>query len=63
MALVVKNPPATAGNVRDLRLIPGLGRSAGEGHGHALQYACLENPWIEEPGGLQSLGSHRVRHD
>ena len=28
-----------------------------------LQYSCLENPWTEEPGGLQSMGSERVGHD
>ena len=44
VALVVKNLPANAGNVRDLGLIPGLGRSPGKGNGHPLQYSCLENP-------------------
>ena len=44
MALVVKNLPANAGDVRDVGLIPGLGRSLGEGHGSPLQYSCLENP-------------------
>ena len=44
MALVVKNPPANAGDVRDTSSIPGLGRSPGGGHGHPLQYSCLENP-------------------
>ena len=44
MALVVKNPPAKAGDVRDLGWIPGLGRSPGGGHGCALQYFHLENP-------------------
>ena len=43
-ALVVKNPPANAGDVRDASSIPGLGRSPGEGHGNPLQYSCLENP-------------------
>ena len=42
--LVVKNPPANAGDIRDLGLIPGLGRSFGGGHGGPLQYSCLENP-------------------
>ena len=42
--------------------IPGSGRSPGGGHGHALQYSCQENP-TEEPGGLQSTGPQRVRHD
>ena len=36
---------------------------SGEGHGNLLQYSCLENPWTEEPGGLQSIGSQKVRHD
>ena len=44
MALVVKNPPANAGDTRDTGLIPGLERSPGGGHGNALQYSCLENP-------------------
>ena len=35
----------------------------GEGNGTPLQYSCLENPWTEEPGGLQSMGSQRVGHD
>ena len=35
----------------------------GEGNGTPLQYSCLENPWTEEPGGLQSMGSLRVGHD
>ena len=34
-----------------------------EGNGTPLQYSCLENPWTEEPGGLQSMGSLRVRYD
>ena len=44
MALVLKNPPANAGDLRDLGLIPGSGRTSGEGHGNLLQYSCLENP-------------------
>ena len=44
MMLVVKNPPANAGGLRDAGSIPGLGRSPGEGHGNPLQYSCLENP-------------------
>ena len=42
--LVVKNPSASAGDVRDLGLTPGSGRSSGGGHGNPLQYFCLENP-------------------
>ena len=40
---MVKNPPANAGDVRVTGLIPGLGRSPGEGNGYPLQYSCLEN--------------------
>ena len=43
-AVVVKNPPADAGDTRDADLIPGPGRSSGDGHGNPLQYSCLENP-------------------
>ena len=42
--LVVKNPPANAGDIRDMSLIFGSGRSSGGGHGNPLQYSCLENP-------------------
>ena len=60
----VKNPPAHAGDLRDAGSIPGLGRSPEGGLGNPFQYSCLENPqWTEEPGGLQSIGLHRVRHD
>ena len=44
VALVVKNPPADAGDVRAVGSIPGLERSSGGGHGNPLQYSCLENP-------------------
>ena len=44
MVIVVKNPHANAGDIRDLCSIPGLGRSSGGGHGNPLQYSCLENP-------------------
>ena len=54
MALVVKTPPANAGDLRDFGLIPGSERSLGGGYGNPLQYSCLENPWTEEPGGPQS---------
>ena len=42
--LVVKNPPASAGDVRGAGLIPGSGRSPGGENGNPLQYSCLENP-------------------
>ena len=54
---MVKNPLANSG---DMGLISGLGRSAGEGNGYPLQYSCLGNPWTEEPGRLQFMGSQRV---
>ena len=41
---VVKNPPVSAGSIRDSGSIPGLGRSPGGRHGNPLQYSCLENP-------------------
>jgi len=44
VALVVKNLPANAGDIREVGSIPGSGRSPGEGHGNPLQYSCLENP-------------------
>ena len=44
VALAVKNPPASAGDIRDVGSIPGLGRSPGGGHGNPPQYSCLENP-------------------
>ena len=44
MGLVVKNPPANAGDIRDVGSIPRLGRSPGGGCGNPLQYSCLENP-------------------
>ena len=46
VVLVVKNPPANAGDLRDmgLFLIPGSGSSPGGGHGNPLQYSCLGNP-------------------
>ena len=44
MALVVKNPHANAGDVRDASSIPGSGRSPGGGYGNPLQSSCLENP-------------------
>ena len=44
MALLVKSPPANAGDLRDPGSIPGLGRATGGEHGNPLQYSCLENP-------------------
>ena len=44
MALVVKNPPTSAEDIRDVGLIPGSGRSPGGGDGNPFQYSCLEKP-------------------
>ena len=41
--VVAKNPPANARDEKDVGLIPGLGRSPGEGNGNSLQDSCLEN--------------------
>ena len=63
VALEVKNLPASVGNIRDEGLIPCSGRSPGGGHGNPLQYSCLGNPGTGDPGGLPSMGSHRVGHN
>ena len=64
MALVVKNPPANTGDIRDTDLIPGLGKSPGGGHSSPF-FGILAGKisWTEEPGELQSIGSHGVRDD
>ena len=49
----VKNPPA---NANDMGLIPGSGRSPGEGNGNLPSILAWEIPWTEELGRLQSLG-------
>ena len=41
---MVKNPPASAGDIRDAGSVPGLGRSPRRGHGNPPEYSCLENP-------------------
>ena len=64
VALVVKNLPASVGDIRDLGSIPGSGRSTGGGgHGNHSSILTWRIPWTEEPGGLQSIGSQRVGHD
>ena len=57
---VVKNPPA---NAEDMGLIPGSGRSPGGRNGNHSSILAWEIPWTEESGGLQSMGSQRVRHN
>ena len=70
VAIVVKNPPASAGDVRDVGCITGSGRSPGGGYGNPFQYSCLENPldrgdWratvhgvTKSWTGLKQLGAH-----
>ena len=57
MGLVVKNLPASAGDVREVGSIPGSGRSPGEGHGAPLSILAGRIPWTEKHDGLQSMGS------
>ena len=54
----VQNPPAMQ-ETQETR----IGKIPGGGHGNPLPYSCLENPWTEEPGGLQSMGLQRVGRD
>ena len=65
ISLVVKNSPASPGDVRDVDLIPGLGRSPEGGHSNPLQYSCLENH--RDRGAWEaigkSIGLQRVRND
>ena len=63
VVLVVKNLPASAGDIRDVGSIPGWGRSPGGGHGNSLQYSCLENPMDRGEGRATVHGSQRVGHD
>ena len=68
MALVVKNLPANAEDVRDMGSIPGWGKSPGEGHGKPLQYSCLEHPmdrgawWAAAHGVTQSDVTEMTQH-
>ena len=57
MALVVSNPSANSGEVRDVCSIPGSEKSPGGGHGKPLQYSCLENP---TDGGVWQAILYRV---
>ena len=61
VALEVKNPPANAGDIRNLGSIPGSGRPPGGGHGNPLRYPCLENPTHRGAWRATAHGSQRVR--
>ena len=57
------NPPASAGDAKDTGLIPGSGRSPGEGNGNLLQYSCWGNPmdrgaWQATVHGLAELNTN-----
>ena len=63
---VVKNSPANAGDIRNLGLIPGLGRAPGGGNGNSIQYSCLENPmdrrawWVTVHSFAESDGTEEI---
>ena len=60
VALMVKNPPASVGDARDVGSISESGRFSGEGNGYPLQYSAWEAPWTEEPIGLQCMERQRL---
>ena len=63
MAPVVKNLPANAGDIRDVGLIPGLGRFSGAEHSNLLDILAWRIPWTQEPGWQQSMGSQGIGQD
>ena len=63
LTLVVNKLPVKAGDLRDMGLISGWGRSPGGGRSNPLHILAWRIPWTEEPGRLQSMRSHRVRYD
>ena len=62
VVLVVKHLPASAGDVKDKVLVPGLGRSPGGGDDNHFNILAWRIPWTEEPSGLQFIWSQRVKH-
>ena len=63
VALVIKNLPANAGDIRDAGLIPGSGRSPGEGNGNPLKYSCLESHGQRSLDGYSPWGHNRIKHE
>ena len=63
VALVIKNLLAKAGDIKEVGSIPVLGRSPEEGKATHSSIVAWRIPWTEEPGGQQSIGLQRVRHD
>ena len=64
---MVKNPPAKAGDIRDVGSIPGSGRSSGGGNSNPLQYSCLENPmdrgiWGRKESDITEATEHAHIH-
>ena len=60
VALVIKKPPANAGDIGDTGSVPGSGRSPGGGHGSPLKDSCLENP--VDRGAWQATVQGFTRH-
>ena len=63
VALVIKNLPADAGDIKGLGSIPGLGGSPGGGRGNPLQYSCLKNSMDRGVWQATVHGVQRVRHN
>ena len=63
MALVAKNPPANAGDTRDISAIPGWGRSPEVGNATHSSILIWKIPQTEEPGGLQTMRSQTLGHN
>ena len=63
MVLMLKNPPANAGDIRDLGSFPGPGTSPGRGMATHSSTLAWRIQWTEKPGGLQFMGSQRGGHD
>ena len=61
--VVVKNPLGNAGDAGDMGLIPGWGRSPGEGKATHSGILAWRIPWTERPGGLWYMGLQKVRHN